>query len=352
MNYYQYLTPLLFKISPERAHTLAIFALKYGLLPAQQQIDYPVLKMQCCGIDFPNIVGMAPGFDKDGEVVGPLFKQGFGFVEVGTVTPKPQPGNPLPRLFRLEQDKAVINRFGFNSKGSDVMLRNITKKPSGGVVGVNIGKNKDSKNDGDDYVVLLQKFYGLSDYITINISSPNTPGLRDLHDKNALEQLLVSIMNTKAECRKASDKNIPIFLKISPDIQQDEQKHIAELSIKHKVDALIISNTTIGGRKILRSPDAQETGGLSGKPLFKSSTDLLRAMYQQTNGDIPLIGVGGISSAEDAYQKIKAGASLVQLYSALVYQGFELVNQINKGLVELLKKDGYTHISEAIGAEC
>ena len=295
---------------------------------------------------------MAPGFDKNAEVINALSQQGFGYVEAGTVTPLAQDGNPSPRLFRLEEDEAVINRMGFNNKGADAFAYNLSKRKNNGtIIGVNIGKNKTTQDATSDYVQLLEKFYLSSDYITVNISSPNTPGLRALQQEDALNQLLETLMKKRKSMQEKHKKATPVFVKIAPDITPSEQKNIAATALKNHIDGLIISNTTIGERHALKSQHANETGGLSGKPLMHISTDVLREIYRLTEGKLPLIGVGGISSAEDAYAKIKAGASLVQIYSAFVYKGFSLVTEINQGLCRLLEKDGYSHLKEAIGVE-
>lgn len=355
MNYYGYLKGLLFKLPAETAHHLAIRALKSGLVPRPTRREYPELRMTLWDIVFPNIVGMAAGFDKNAEIIDPLFKQGFGFVEVGTVTPLPQAGNPRPRLFRLEKDEAIINRMGFNNEGAAAFIRRLEQwgeKIQGyeGVLGANIGKNKDTINAADDYVSLLEKVYGLSDYITINISSPNTPGLRAMQRREELGALLGELVAVRSRL-VAQWGHIPLLVKVAPDLTPEEREDIAEVALKHQIDGLIISNTTIGEREHLLSKHKNETGGLSGAPLFERSTQALRDMYRLTGGKIPLVGVGGIRSGADAYAKIKAGASLVQMYSALIYQGFGLVEQVKKELVTLLKQDGFTHINQAIGVE-
>lgn len=348
MSFYKIVRPLLFSTPAEFGHNLAINALKFGLVQPSARKTTPELETNLFGIKFTNPVGLAAGFDKNGDVISPLLKHGFGFVEVGTCTPKPQQGNDKPRLFRLQEDEAVINRFGFNNKGAEHFVRNLKKRPQSGVVGANIGKNKTSKDSISDYITMLEMVYGLSDYITINISSPNTPGLRDLQGREALDNLLGAI----TEKRQAlTGKKVPILLKVSPDTSTHERKDIAEIAMKHCIDGLIISNTTIGQRDILQSTHATETGGLSGRPLFRPSNEALRELYKMTARQIPIIGVGGIFSGDDAYTKIKSGASLVQIYSALVYEGLGLVNKINERLCELLKKDGLKNIKDAIGVD-
>jgi dihydroorotate dehydrogenase len=330
---------------------MAILVLKNKLLIKAKKRSSELLQVSLFNIKFENPVGMAAGFDKNGDAIDGLFSQGFGFVEVGTVTPKPQFGNPKPRLFRLKEDEAVINRFGFNNKGAEHFVKNLTKNRVEGVLGANIGKNKTSESAVNDYLIILNKVYGLSDYITINISSPNTPGLRDIQKKDELASFLTEILKEKEKLIKESGKNIPILLKLAPDTDTKQRQDIADLVVSKGIDGLIISNTTIADKNTLKSSNSNEDGGLSGKPLFNMSTKMVSDMYKLTKGKIPIIGVGGISSAEDAYKKIRAGASLVQVYSALVYEGFKLVEEINDGLEKLLKKDGFDNISQAVGAD-
>ena len=352
MNYFKILRPFLFTLNAETAHNLAIKALKYDLVPSSKIKHYSTLKNEVLGINFDNPIGMAAGFDKNAEVFSRLFNFGFGFVECGTVTPKAQAGNPKPRLFRLAEDKAIINRLGFNNKGIENYLRNVAKhKNHQQILGLNIGKNKDTVNAIDDYALLLDKVYQLSSYITINISSPNTKNLRDLQKKDELELFLAAIAQKKKDLVKKYGKSVPILLKIAPDLNDVEQQAIAKITLKHKIDGLIISNTTIANRELLTSKYKGETGGLSGAPLLKDSTKVLKNIYKLTKGAIPIIGVGGIASAEDAYQKIKAGASLVQIYSSFIYEGFGLVEIIKKDLDALLQRDGFKNVSEAIGVD-
>lgn len=351
MSYFKLLKPFLYRLDPETAHNFAIFALRNNLLPTIKPELSPVLESEVMGIKFNNPVGLAAGFDKNADAIPALLRQGFGFIEVGTVTPKPQEGNPKPRLFRLEEDSAVINRFGFNNKGIEHFLKNLEERPKNLIVGANIGKNKTTENALDDYLILLERIYGLSDYITINISSPNTPGLRDLQNKDCLDGLLEGLTDKKKSLQKKSGVNVPLLLKIAPDIDKKQINTIAGSIIKYKIDGIIVSNTTIGKRDGLKGKNASEQGGLSGKPLFELSNDILREIYKATKGVIPIIGVGGIFSAADAYSKIRSGASLVQVYSGLIYEGFGLVRQINHGLASLLEKDGFANISEAVGAD-
>ncbi|MDN5247848.1 MAG: quinone-dependent dihydroorotate dehydrogenase [Wolbachia endosymbiont of Tyrophagus putrescentiae] len=328
---------LLFLLPPEAAHSLAITALKnlpYGkpkALPESLSVDF-------FGKRLRSPIGLAAGFDKNAEVIKPMLSLGFGFVEVGTVTPKPQYGNKKPRIFRLTKDQAIINRLGFNSKGIDYFLKQIDKVNC--AFGINIGRNSTSKDQISDYIELIKKVHSKSSYIALNISSPNTPNLRNLHDKQQLSELLQTI-------RSSIQTTTPIVLKISPDIDQHTRENIAELALEYKVNGLIVSNTTVC-RDNLHSHQ-NEAGGLSGRPLFKLSTELLKDMYKLTGGKILLIGCGGITSGADAYEKIKAGASLVQLYTALIYNGPKIVNKINLELAGLVRKDGFNNVSEAIG---
>jgi dihydroorotate dehydrogenase len=350
MNYYQLVKPLLYRFEPEVAHNLAIFALKHGLLPDAKDKIYPSLVTNLFGVEFPNPVGIAAGFDKNADCINSLINQGFGFVEVGTVTPKPQTGNARPRLFRLQDDEAIINRFGFNNKGADYFADNLKNRKKSGVVGANIGKNKDSEDAAADYIYLMGRVYQHSDYITVNISSPNTPNLRDLQNKDELDNLLGLLMEKRGELIKTHGKTVPLLLKLAPDTTPKQREEIAEVVVQRQIDGLIISNTTIC-REGASGKYAKEAGGLSGRPVFNISTQMVRDMYRLTGGRLPIVGVGGIFSAEDAYTKIKAGASLVQVYSALIYQGFGLVEEIKSGLAELLKKDGFGQVSEAVGVE-
>jgi dihydroorotate dehydrogenase len=347
---YSILKPLLFKLSPETAHNLAIRALNYNLIPHPKITQYPSLQSQVFGIDFENPIGMAAGFDKNAQVFDNLFNFGFGFVEVGTVTPKPQTGNEKPRIFRLEEDLAIINRLGFNNLGIENFLANIKNKSCHHqILGINIGKNKDTQNAVEDYLLLLKKTYGKSNYITINISSPNTKNLRDLQKADELDLFLKAILVEKNNLQNATGKNIPVLLKIAPDLNQAEQEAIADIALKNNIDGLIIGNTTISRPENLQSKYKNQTGGLSGKPLFEISNIVLQNIYRLTKGKIPIIAAGGVSSGADAYHKIKLGASLVQIYSAFIYKGFGLVEKSKKELDECLKKDGLENISQAVG---
>ncbi|MCH2546099.1 MAG: quinone-dependent dihydroorotate dehydrogenase [Alphaproteobacteria bacterium] len=354
MHYYKYLSPVIFRFSPEVAHNLALHALKHGFVPPQRAIDHPALRMQVGGVSFRNPLGLAAGFDKNGEVAAALFDQGFGFIEAGSVTPQPQEGNAKPRMFRLREDEALINRLGFNNEGVDAVKLHLAKQRkrldkarlSGGALGVNIGKNKTSEDAVADYLSMFDAVSGIADYITVNISSPNTEGLRDLQEASALGQLLDALCNR----REQLSVNVPLWLKIAPDLTDEQSEAVAQTVKNYPIDALVISNTTTERPASLIGQHKAEQGGLSGKPLMIPSTARLRLFYKLVGDQIPLVGVGGIASAEDAYAKIRAGASLVQLYTALAYQGFGLVRDINAGLLDLLKQDGYSHIKEAIGA--
>lgn len=355
MSFYQIFRPALFKLDAEKAHNLAINFLKF--CPRTASIfcannNYENLHQKIWDIDFSSPIGMAAGFDKNAEVALTLEKFGFGFVEAGTVTPKAQSGNDKPRIFRLEQDRAIINRLGFNNLGADVFAQNIAqinrqiKIP----LGINIGKNKDTENALDDYLPLLRRFYDAATYITVNISSPNTKNLRDLQNENYLDGFLAAIMSEKNQLKNSSKKNRPVLLKVAPDLSFDEQEKIAAVVLKNQVDGMIISNTTIDRELNLKSARANETGGLSGEPLFKKSNEVLKNFYKLTGGKIPLIGVGGVASAEDAYEKIKCGASLVQIYSAFIYQGFGLVEKIKKELSAKIESSDCKTLQNLVGS--
>lgn len=335
----------LFRADAEKAHLLSLAALKLAPIPALGQTDGR-LAQNLAGLRFPNPVGLAPGYDKNAEVPVEIMRLGFGFAEVGTLTPLPQSGNPKPRLFRLVEDEAVINRMGFNNDGQAAAiarLRNIPANSLGGPLGINIGANKDSVDRIADYVTGVTNMAPYADYLTINISSPNTPGLRALQDKGALDELLVRAMAARRE-------DVPVFLKVAPDLEPADIDDIVEVSITRGIAALIVSNTTIT-RPALRSRHADESGGLSGAPLRDLAHQRLIDFGKASGGGIPLIGVGGIASAEDAYARIRAGASLIQIYSALVFEGPGLALRINKGLAKLLERDGFANISEAIGID-
>lgn len=350
IDWFSLLRPWLFLLSPEAAHHVAITALRLRLLPRSRSRVDPVLSQRVLGLDFAHPIGLAAGFDKNAEALCGVLGQGFSFVEAGTVTPLPQVGNPTPRLFRLSEDQAIINRMGFNNGGLESFTSRLrARRPAWGIVGANIGKNKDSVDAVRDYEIGLRAVYPLADYITVNISSPNTPGLRNLQKHEALDALLASLATVRASCADEYGKHAPLLVKVAPDLAMDEKEAIVAAALAHRIDGLIVSNTTIS-RPWLRSPLATEAGGLSGRPLFALSTEALRDFYRLSGGKLTLIGVGGVASAEDAYAKILAGASLVQLYSALVYQGFGLIREIVTQLPALLKRDGFTSLSQAIGA--
>jgi dihydroorotate dehydrogenase len=338
--------PLLFRLDPETAHRLTISLLR--LLPPSAPADCPpALRQRLFGLDFAGPVGLAPGFDKDAEVFDRMGRFGFAFAEAGTLTPLPQAGNPRPRLFRLAEDRAVINRMGFNNGGQKAaMARLASPRPAGLVTGINIGANKDSADRTADYAAGVTAMAPLADYLTVNISSPNTPGLRALQDRGALDGLLEAVMAARGP------KGPPIWLKVAPDLEPQDIGDIAEIAGTRGIDAIIVSNTTISRPATLRSAQAGEAGGLSGAPLHDLALQRLRDFRVATGGHIPLIGAGGIASAEQAYARIRAGASLVQLYSALVYEGPMLARRINQGLARLLERDGFSSITDAIGVDC
>ncbi len=341
MALYPLLRPLIFRLDAERAHTLSLSAL--ALLSVRKPLSYdPRLAVRVAGLDFPSPVGLAAGYDKDARVPDAMLGLGFGFVEVGTLTPQPQAGNPQPRLFRLAEDRAVINRMGFNNGGQQAALDRLSRRPRQGIVGVNVGANKDAADRIADYVAGVRTMAPVADYLAINISSPNTPGLRALQEAAALDELLAAVM----EARGAAGP--PIFLKVAPDLERSDIHAIVRVAIDRKVDALIVANTTIS-RPPLSSALAGEQGGLSGEPLRSLALARLRDFRSATGGQMPLVAAGGIASAQDAYARIRAGASLVQLYSALVYEGPGLARRIARGLVPLLERDGFATIAEAIG---
>ena len=344
-------TVLLRKLPAENAHKLTIKALGGGLGPKFRASISSNLAINVGGLNLPNPIGLAAGFDKDCEVSTPMLAAGFGFVECGTVTPLPQHGNSKPRLFRLVEDKAVINRMGFNNAGLNKFKNNLEKrKLKNGLVGANLGANKNSKNRVEDYAIGLKSLWGLSDYFTINISSPNTPGLRDLQNENAMEELLGRVSEVRAQLA-GDNPSYPIFLKVAPDLGLGEIERIVEQSRSYGINAIIVSNTTVARPSSLKSKYKIEKGGLSGQPLFDLSTEILRQFYAAAKGKIDLIGVGGVSNGLQAYEKIRAGASAVQIYSALVYEGPGLVNAINTDLLLRLKADGFKSIAEAVGKD-
>ncbi|WOE76701.1 quinone-dependent dihydroorotate dehydrogenase [Alterisphingorhabdus coralli] len=341
---YSLARPFVFAMDAEKAHRLTIKGLR--MLPdlGEGTMD-PRLGISLAGIDFPSPVGLAPGFDKNAEVASKMLSFGFGYAEIGTVTPRPQAGNPTPRLFRLVEDKAVINRMGFNNDGADAVVRRLKAwRGRPGIIGANIGANKDSQDRIADYAIMAKTMAPLADYLTINISSPNTPGLRALQDEAALTGLLDAVIEARGE------QQVPLFLKLAPDLEHADIDAITRIAIDKKLDALIIGNTTIT-RPALKSRHSGETGGLSGAPLADLALQRLKDFRAASGGVIPLIAVGGIDSATSAYERIRAGASLVQLYSALVYHGPRLAAEINRGLLRLLARDGLERLSDAIGID-
>lgn len=342
-------------VDEETSHRLAVNAAKFGLLPrfGQNHREYPELRCNVLGREFKNPVGLAAGFDKDGEAIKGLRKSGFGFIEIGSVTPLPQTGNPKPRVFRLVEDEAIINRYGFNNSGVGTVYSRVKKAfdvNSSVPLGVNLGKNKESEDANLDYEIGVNYFGAYSDYLVVNVSSPNTPGLRTLQRKSDLQNLLSIV---KKAIDRVSERKPKLLLKIAPDLTESEKKDIAKIVLDNRygVDGLIVSNTTISRPESLKSAKKDEQGGLSGKPLRDLSTECVRDMYRLTAGKVPIVGCGGISSGEDAYSKIRAGASLIQLYSAIAYQGFPVIGKIKRELVELLRRDGLSNISEAVGID-
>ena len=334
------------RLDPETAHGLSIKALKSGLTPCPGPVTSPRLKTEIAGLTLPNPVGLAAGFDKNAEALGALTQAGFGFIEVGAATPRPQPGNPKPRLFRLSEDRAAINRFGFNNEGMEVIGARLAQRPKNGLIGLNLGANKDSDDRAQDFARVLSHCGAHLDFATVNVSSPNTEKLRDLQGKAALSALLTGVM----EAREGLDRPIPVFLKIAPDLDEAGLDDIADVARESGIDAVIATNTTLA-RDDLKSAHRDEMGGLSGAPLFEKSTRVLAQLSTRLDGAVPIIGVGGISSAEDAYAKIRAGASAVQFYTALVYGGLSLAAEIANGLDTLLARDGHDSVAQAVGTD-
>ncbi|MFC5390628.1 quinone-dependent dihydroorotate dehydrogenase [Brevundimonas bullata] len=333
---------ILRQMDPETAHRLAIRALQVAPLPAPGADD-PILKTRIAGLEMANPVGLAAGLDKNGEALDGLSRLGFGAVECGSVTPRAQPGNPKPRLFRLSEDRAIINRMGFNNEGLEPFAARLAHRPKRTAIGANLGANKDTEDKAADYVAGLRRLAGLADYFTINISSPNTPGLRALQGREALDDLLGRIHEARPT------DGAPVFLKIAPDLIGEEIGMIVEASLAHRIDALIVSNTTLERPSTLKSSHANEAGGLSGAPLKPFAQKALEAAAEAAAGRLPLIAVGGIESGADAYARIRAGASAVQIYSALIYDGPGLVGAIKRDLAARLRAEGFAHISEAVG---
>ncbi|MEH2550502.1 dihydroorotate dehydrogenase [Bradyrhizobium sp. AZCC 2262] len=343
--------PLLRWFDPEDAHRMAIQGLRL-LPPVKSRADDHKLAVRAFGLNFPNPIGMAAGFDKSAEVPDALLRLGFGFVEIGTVTPKPQGGNPRPRLFRLERDEAVINRMGFNNDGAEAALRRLAARAHhGGIVGVNVGANKDSSDRVADYVKLIETFAPVASYFTVNVSSPNTPGLRNLQQSAALDDLLAKVIDARERVRKNAGDS-PVLLKVAPDLSLAELDDVVQIARSRGVDGMIVANTTLARPSSLREQArAKEQGGLSGRPLFRLSTRMVAETYVRTEGAFPLIGVGGIDSGGAALTKIRAGASLIQLYSSLVYKGLGLVEDIKNDLASTLLRTGRDSLSEIVGAD-
>jgi dihydroorotate dehydrogenase len=343
--------PLLRWFDPEDAHRMAIQGLRL-LPPIRQRVDDSKLAVRAFGLNFPNPIGMAAGFDKSAEAPDALLRLGFGFVEIGSVTPKPQVGNPRPRLFRLERDEAVINRMGFNNDGAEVVLRRLAARAHhGGIVGVNVGANKDSPDRVADYVKLIETFAPVASYFTVNVSSPNTPGLRNLQQSAQLDELLAKVIDARERVRTNAGDS-PVLLKIAPDLSLAELDDVVHIARSRRVDGMIVANTTLARPSTLRETNrAREQGGLSGRPLFRLSTRMVAETYVRAEGAFPLIGVGGIDSGGAALTKIRAGASLIQLYSSLIYKGLGLVEDIKNDLASTLLRTGRDSLSEIVGAD-
>lgn len=338
--------PMMHLLDPERAHGLSIKALQAGLVPTPGAVTSARLATSVAGLPLPNPVGLAAGFDKNAEAIAPLLDAGFGFIEVGAATPRPQYGNPKPRLFRLTKDGAAINRFGFNNQGMDAIAQRLAARPKHGILGINLGANKDSTDKAEDFAKVLTCCGPYVDFATVNVSSPNTEKLRDLQGKAALEGLLQGVM----QANSALERSVEIFLKIAPDLAPQDIEDIAEVALGVGISGIIATNTTLS-RDGLNSPHAAETGGLSGQPLFEKSTRVLAQLSILTKGKLPLIGVGGVGSAEQAYAKIQAGASAVQIYTAMVYKGIGLAGEIARGLDDLLARDGFDNVADAVGTK-
>lgn len=346
IDYYKLAGPLVRLLDAETAHGLAVRLLKNGLVPTPTFREYPRLRTTVLGLSFANPIGLAAGFDKNAEVVDAMLAQGFGFVEAGSVTPRPQPGNPKPRMFRLSEDRGVINRLGFNNQGVDAVAERLRARvalgPWPGVVGLNLGKNKDQTDAIADYVTGIERLSPFADYVVINVSSPNTPGLRALQARSVLAELL-------AAARVAAGSK-PLLVKIAPDLSDAEIDDVAFVALETRIDGVICGNTTLS-RDGLTGAAREETGGMSGRPLFERATRVLAAMHRALDGKLPLIGCGGVHDGASAYAKIRAGASLVQLYTALVYDGVGLVQRIAAELDALLARDGFASVAEAVGTD-
>jgi dihydroorotate dehydrogenase len=347
MSWYDLVRPFVNRIDPETAHGLAIAALRNGLVPRPAVVADPVLRVDLWGLSFPSPIGLAAGFDKDADVPDAMLDQGFGFVEIGSVTPRPQPGNPKKRLFRLTQDAAVINRLGFNSRGLDVAKANLERRRKRGIVGVNLGKNKETPEAGDDYVAGVHALGPFADYLVCNVSSPNTPGLRALQSREALDALVVRVQAALAESNPA----VPLLFKIAPDLNDADLEDVVRVALDRKLAGLIVGNTTLSRPNSLVDAQKNEVGGLSGRPLMALSTQVLAKTYRLAGGALTLVGTGGVFDAADAYAKIRAGATLVQLYSAMVYRGPGVAAAIAADLAALLRRDGFASVAAAVGTD-
>ncbi|CAH0476808.1 unnamed protein product [Peronospora belbahrii] len=355
--------PIVRLFDPETSHQIAVNCARFGLTPKDPEIDPELLHIKALGLQFTNPLGIAAGFDKDGEAINGMLDMGFGCVEIGSVTPKPQPGNPKPRVFRLNEDLGVINRYGFNSKGLEYVQARLERYVGSrakrqapgnghrsGVLGVNLGKNKLTEDAAADYVKGVQALGKYADYLVVNVSSPNTPGLRTLQGKIQLKNLLVRVIKARDEVAATEKRNIPLLVKIAPDLTDEDKKDIADVALDLELDGLVVSNTTLSRPDSLKSAAKLETGGLSGLPVRDLSTKVLADMYKLTKGKILLVGVGGVCTGQDAYDKIRAGASLVQMYSCLIYESPLAVPRVKKELAALLRRDGYESVMDAIGA--
>ena len=346
---FSFLRPFIFNLDPEKAHELAIRSLKFNFLPEKLFTveDEEILNTNLFGKKIKNPIGLAAGFDKSAEVYNEIFKLGFGFVEVGTITPKQQYGNEKPRVFRLEKDHALINRLGFNNDGSEIIKRRIENNSPNGLLGINIGPNKDTSDMINDFVLCAETFFPLGDYVTINISSPNTKGLRDFHKPDSLKELLSRIN----QIRKKSNFRKSFLIKISPDIEDSFIGNIIDLALQHNIDGFILTNTTDGNREtLLDTKKKNEIGGLSGKPIRNLSTEFIKKFYKELKGKIPIIGVGGIDSGEAAFEKLSSGASALLLYTGMIYKGPKIVKEIKKELILIMKEKGFKNIREVVGS--
>jgi len=342
--------PLLYALDPEDAHRLAIRLLQVAPLPPAAPDDAR-LATRAFGLNFPNPIGIAAGFDKHAEIADALLRVGFGFVEVGTITPRPQPGNPRPRLFRLDADQAVINRLGFNSEGADTVLRRLAAHAkAGGIVGINVGANKDATDRVADYVGLIEKFAAVASYVTVNISSPNTPGLRDMQQAAVLDDLLARVIDARERVTKNAGPT-SVLLKIAPDLSLPDLDDVVGIARARRVDGMIVGNTTVSRPANLRDAQSQQAGGLSGRPLLRLADRMLAETYVRVEGVFPLVGAGGIDSGANALGKIRAGASLIQIYSGLVFRGLGLVGQIKAAMLAALARDGSRSIADYVGAD-